>query len=160
MGGTRKEIRVIDSHDYVIEIVGSGEKTGFLTATGDALPELQVASPPEFGGPEKIWSPEHLFVASVASCLMTTFRSVAARSGIEVLDYTDEAVGRLRRGDDGRYSIETVILRPAIVISSDSRMDRAQRLIEKAEEVCLISRSIRSEVILEARIMQAQPVGL
>ncbi|HXV72074.1 MAG TPA: OsmC family protein [Acidimicrobiia bacterium] len=151
---------MIDSHDYRVEIVGSGEKTGFLTATVDSLPEIYVASPPEFGGPEKVWSPEHLFVASIASCLMTTFRSIAARSGVDVLDYTDEAVGRLRRGDDGLYSIESVVLRPSIVISSDSKMERAQRLIEKAEQVCLISRSIRSEVILDASIMQAQPVGL
>lgn len=41
---------MIDSHDYRVEIVGSGEKTGFLSATADSLPELQVGSPPEFGG--------------------------------------------------------------------------------------------------------------
>jgi organic hydroperoxide reductase OsmC/OhrA len=84
---------------------------------------------------------------------------MAARSDVDVLDYTAEALGRLRRGEDGLYSIETVVLRPSIVISSGSRLDRAQRLIEKAEEVCLIGRSIRSEVILEAEIMQALPVG-
>lgn len=151
---------MIDSHDYRVEIVGSGEKTGFLTATADSLPELQVGSPPEFGGPERIWSPEHLFVASIATCLMTTFRSIAARSGVEVLDYTDEAVGHLRRDEDGLYSIKTVILRPSIVVSLESKIDRAQRLIEKAERACLISRSVRSEVILEARILQAEPVGL
>ena len=148
-----------ESHDFRVEIVGSGEKQGILTAVEDSLSELQVASPPEFGGPEKTWSPEHLFVASITSCLMTTFRAMAARSDVDVLDYTAEALGRLRRGEDGLYSIETVVLRPSIVISSGSRLDRAQRLIEKAEEVCLIGRSIRSEVILEAEIMQALPVG-
>ncbi len=151
---------MIESHDYNVEIVGSGEKTGYLTGIDDLLPELQVSSPPEFGGPGRIWSPEHLFVASVASCLMTTFRSIAARSGVDVLDYRDEAVGRLSRGDDGLYSIETVTLRPSIVISSEARIDRAQRLIEKAETACLISRSINCAVILEPRILQAQPAGL
>ena len=150
---------MIDSHDYRIEVVGSGEKTGWLTATVDGLPELAFASPPEFGGPAHVWSPEHLFVASVASCLMTTFRAIAARSGIEVLDYSDEAIGHLARGDGGLYSIESITLRPTIVISDDSKLDRAQRLIEKAEKACLISRSISSKVELEAKILQAHHVG-
>jgi organic hydroperoxide reductase OsmC/OhrA len=151
---------VIESHAYHVEIVGSGEKTGYLTATADALPELQVASPPEFGGPGRVWSPEHLFVASVASCLMTTFRSIAAWSGLDVLDYTDDAVGELRRGEDGLYSIEAVTLRPTIVIPPEGKIDRAHRLIEKAERACLISRSLGCEVVLEARIIQEEPVGL
>lgn len=150
---------LIDSHDYPIEVVSSGEKTGWLTATADGLPELAFASPPEFGGPEHIWSPEHLFVASVASCLMTTFRAIAARSGVEVLDYSDEAVGHLTRGEDGLYSIESITLRPTIVISEGSKLDRAERLIEKAEKACLISRSISSEVELDAKILQAHQVG-
>ncbi len=150
---------LIDAHDYQVEIVGSGEKTGWLSATTDGLPELAFASPPEFGGPEHVWSPEHLFVASVASCLMTTFRSIAARSGVEVLDYSDEAVGHLQRGEDGLYSIESITLKPTIVISEDSNVDRAERLIDKAENVCLISRSIDSEVHLEAKILQGHQVG-
>lgn len=150
---------MIDSHAYQVEVVGSGEKTGWLTATDDGLPELAFASPPEFGGPEHIWSPEHLFVASVASCLMTTFRAIAARSGVEVLDYSDEAVGDLVRGEDGLYSIESITLRPTIVISEDSKLDRAERLIAKAERACLISRSITSDVKLDAKVLQAHQVG-
>jgi peroxiredoxin-like protein len=111
------------------------------------------------GGPGHVWSPEHLFVAAVASCLMTTFRAIAARSGVEVLDYSDEASGHLVRGEDGLYSIESITLRPTIVISEDSKLDRAERLIEKAERACLISRSINSEVKLEAKILQTHQVG-
>ena len=150
---------LIESHDYHVEVISSAEKTGTLTAIADALPELAVASPPEFGGPAHIWSPEHLFVASVAGCLMTTFRSMAARSGVEVIDYTDEAIGFLRRDEDGLYSIEKVILRPKIVISADSKRDRAERLIERAEKVCLISRSISSKVVLESSVVEFHQVG-
>lgn len=150
---------LIDSHDYQVEVVGSGEKTGWLTATLDGLPELAFASPPEFGGPDHVWSPEHLFVASVASCLMTTFRAISARSGVDVVDYSDEAVGHLARDESGLYSIESVTLRPTIVISDDSKLERAERLIEKAERACLISRSISSEIKLEATILQAHHVG-
>lgn len=150
---------MIDSHDYQVEVVSSGEKTGWLSATADGLPELAFASPPEFGGPAHTWSPEHLFVAAVASCLMTTFRAIAANSGVEVLDYSDESVGHLQRGADGLYSLERITLRPTIVIAEEAKLDRAERLIQKAEHVCLISRSISSEVVLEAKILQAHHVG-
>lgn len=150
---------MIDSHDYQVSVTGTGQKTGLLEATSDRLPLLEVASPPEFGGPEQVWSPEHLFVASVAACLMTTFRSIAANSGVEVLEYGDDSIGHLRRGDDGLYSMARVTLRPTVVISADSNPERARRLLEKAEKVCLIGRSIVSETVLEPRVVQAHQVG-
>lgn len=154
----RKGGLLIDSHDYQVEVAGTGLKTGRLTASPDDLPELDVASPPEFGGPTRVWSPEHLYVASVASCLMTTFRSMAEKSGIDVVSYSDESVGHLTRDEDGLFWIESVTLRPTIVVSAETRLDRAERLIRKAEKVCLIGRSIESETVLEATVTQAEPV--
>lgn len=145
---------MIESHDYEVFITGTGPKTGLLESTGDGLPPLEFASPPEFGGPERTWSPEHLFVASVAGCLMTTFRAIAANSGIEVLEYTDNSTGHLQKGDDRRYSIDRITLRPTVVISADSNLDKAYRILEKAEEACLIGRSIVSERVLEAKVLQ------
>lgn len=150
---------MIDSHDYQVRVTGTDAKRGLLESPEDGLPPLEVASPPEFGGPESVWSPEHLFVASIAACLMTTFRSIAANSGLEVVEYRDESVGHLQRGEDGLYSIDRVTLRPVVVISSDSRPDRALRLLEKAEKVCLVSRSVRSETVLEPKVTQAHQVG-
>ncbi len=145
---------MIDSHDYEVQVSGTGSNTGLLTAVEDHLPELDFASPPEFGGPGRSWSPEHLFVASLATCLMTTFQAMAERSGIEVLQYTDESTGHLQRGDDGLYEIERVTLRPRVVISEQSKPDRALRLLERAEKVCLIGRSVSSEKVLEPRVIQ------
>jgi organic hydroperoxide reductase OsmC/OhrA len=150
---------MIEAHDYQIQVIGTGIKRGLLESTQDGLPSLEVASPPEFGGPDRVWSPEHLFVASVAACLMTTFRSIAANSGVEVVEYRDESVGHLQRGEDGLYSIDRVTLRPTVVVSSDSKPERALRLLEKAERVCLISRSVSSETVLEPRVIQAHQVG-
>jgi organic hydroperoxide reductase OsmC/OhrA len=90
---------------------------------------------------------------------MTTFRSIATNSGIEVLDYVDHSTGQLRRAEDGLYSIERVTLRPMVVISGDSKPERALRLLDKAERVCLIGRSISSEVVLDPTVVQAHHVG-
>lgn len=150
---------MIDSHDYHVSVTGWDQKTGLLEAPFDGLPTLEVASPPEFGGPAGVWSPEHLFVASVAACLMTTFRSIAENSGVEVLEYHDYSIGHLKRAEDGLYSIERITLRPNVLISTGSKLDRAHRLLEKAEKVCLIGRSIRCLTVLEPSVQQAHQVG-
>jgi organic hydroperoxide reductase OsmC/OhrA len=45
-----------------------------------------------------------------------------------------------------------------VVISDPSQVDRALRLIDKAEQACLISRSISSVVHLEPEVIVAAPV--
>ena len=150
---------MIESHDYEVQLTGTGRKTGKLHASQDGLPSFEVASPPEFDGPQGVWSPEHLFVASVSSCLMTTFQAIAAASRVEVLDYSDQASGRLTRGDDRLYRIESITVRPRVVIGDQSKVDKTLRLIEKAERACLISRSIDSDVTLEPTVIVDHQVG-
>jgi organic hydroperoxide reductase OsmC/OhrA len=140
---------LIESHDYAVELANTGPKTGVLAAPGDGLAAIEVASPPEFGGPAGVWSPEHLFVAALSVCLMTTFRAVAEASGLEVLDYTDASSGHLQRGEDRLYAFDKVTLRPRVVIGDESKVERTIRLLHKAESVCLVSRSVSSEIALE-----------
>lgn len=66
-------------------------------------------------------------------------------TGLEVVEYRDDATGHLQRGDDRLYRIDSVSLRPYVVISDDSKTEKARQLLERAEEVCLISRSVSSE---------------
>jgi organic hydroperoxide reductase OsmC/OhrA len=143
---------LIESHDYEVELVNTGPKTGVLGSSADGLGEVGVASPPEFGGPEGVWTPEHLFVASLSACLMTTFRAIADASGLEIVEYTDRASGHLQRGDDRRYSFDKVTLRPHVVIDDAAKAERVERLLHKAEEACLVSRSVSSEVLLEPSV--------
>lgn len=150
---------MIESHDYEIQIVSTGVRSGVLDSEEDRLPSLYVASPPEFGGPEGVWSPEHLFIASVASCLMTTFRAMAELSKLEIIEYSDEVTGRLQRGEDRLYSIDKITLRPRVVIGSDEDLEKAEKLLNKAEVTCLISRSTKSEIVMEAQVLVAHRVG-
>ena len=58
-------------HTFQTETVWRRERECRVSAREN--PHLTVATPPEFGGPESVWSPEELFVASVGSCLLSTF---------------------------------------------------------------------------------------
>jgi organic hydroperoxide reductase OsmC/OhrA len=83
---------------------------------------------------------------------MTTFRAIAELSGVVVLEYGDRASGRLIRAEDRLYRIDRVTLRPEIVIADPDQIDRARRLLDKAERACLISRSVDCQIELEGSI--------
>jgi organic hydroperoxide reductase OsmC/OhrA len=151
---------MIDSHDYQVLLTGTGPMTGYLESVKDALPQLEVASPPEFGGPKGTWSPEHLFVASISACLMTTFHAIAHNSGLEILEYQDNATGHLQRGENRLFRIDRVTLRPRVVVADESSIPKATRLLEKAETACLIRRSVTSKVDLHPLIISSHPVDV
>jgi organic hydroperoxide reductase OsmC/OhrA len=150
---------MIESHDYQVQLNGTGPKTGILDSIEDGLPSLGVASPPQFGGPGRVWSPEHLFVASAAACLMTTFQAIAAMSNLDLVDYGDDATGHLIRGEDRRYRIERVTLRPRVVVGDPDDVEKAQGLLETAKTLCLISRSMSCDIDMEPTVEAAASVS-
>lgn len=135
-----------DTHIYEVNLKWTNQKKGLLSSTG--LPDVEVATPPQFaGGHEGIWSPEHLFVASVATCIMTTFLAIAELSKLDFVSYESKAKGKLEKIDN-KFMISEVIVEPIITVKLEKDLERAERIIHKAEANCLISNSIKSNVIL------------
>lgn len=95
--------------------------------------------------------PEEAFVASVSSCHMLWFLSLAAERGHLVDSYTDRAEARLAPDERGRRSITEVVLRPVVVFSGAVIPDDAavHALHHAAHERCDIANSIRGEVRIE-----------
>lgn len=95
--------------------------------------------------------PEEAYVASLSSCHMLFFLSLACEAGIVVEDYRDEAVGTLEKGGDGRWVMSRVVLRPQASYAAGQAPDRAtvEALHHRAHEQCFIANSVRSEVITE-----------
>ena len=142
---------------YENGIEWAGENKGLLSVVG--LPSLQVATPPEFGGQEGYWSPEHYFVAAVNACVMTTFLAIARLSKLEYGSYQAQATGKLEKPEGEGYRITEIIIRPTLVITHNRDLERAARLLEKAEKQCLISNSIKAVVRLEPQILVANAGG-
>lgn len=136
------------THDYEVSLSWTAERRGELKAVGiDA--GIDVATPPEFPkGMENIWSPEHLFVAAVNSCLMTTFLAIAENSKLEFLHFESHASGKLEQVD-GKYLISEVRLQPVVTIADEQQKERAERVLQKSEQNCLISNSVNSKIIFE-----------
>lgn len=139
-----------EEYSYSTEVEWTGERHGDLRAP--ILPELHVDAPPEFRGHDGVWTPEHLFVASVNSCFMTTFLAIAENSKLDIVSFKASATGKLQKLDKRGFVMTEITLHPALVISNARDFERANRILEKAEKHCLISNSIRSETKLEPEV--------
>ncbi|HKZ80583.1 MAG TPA: OsmC family protein [Pyrinomonadaceae bacterium] len=135
---------------YRTEVEWTGERHGDLRAP--VLPGLKVDAPPEFQGHEGVWTPEHLFVASVNSCFMTTFLAIAGNSKLEFFSFKADARGKLEKIDGQGFVMTEIVLHPKLVISHARDAERARRILEKAEKHCLISNSIKTDTRLEPEI--------
>jgi peroxiredoxin-like protein len=141
---------------YPLTVRWTHDREGLAIAPG-GLPTIAVGPPPQFQGPGGCWSPEHLFVAAAASCWMTTFAGIAAKSKLEFVSLEAASEGFVEQGEDRRFRVTRMVLRPRIGIRRDEDRDKALRIAEKAHEVCLISRSITSRVELEPEIAVLAP---
>jgi organic hydroperoxide reductase OsmC/OhrA len=134
------------SYKYMTSVLWKGEKKGTLSVAGK--PAVEVATPPEFKGHEGIWSPEDLYVAAVNSCIMTTFLAFAGRAGLAFEGYESEAEGLLEFVDE-RLVFTKIVVRPRVTLRPGADRKPAEEILHKAEKNCLVSNSLRTEVILE-----------
>ncbi|MCM3872138.1 MAG: OsmC family protein, partial [Pyrinomonadaceae bacterium] len=104
-----------NQYSYSTEVEWTGERGGDLSAPD--LPNLEVDAPPEFKGHEGVWTPEHLFVAAVNSCFMTTFLAIAENSKLEFVSFSADAKGKLEKLEGRGFIMTEVVLRPKLLIS-------------------------------------------
>ena len=122
-----------------------------VAARVDGKDAIEITPPPVFRGTDpSTWSPEDFFVAAAASCLAVTFTGVAERAGLEYAGLTVDADGGSGRREAGRVGFTRLELR--LGLESDAP-EEAQRLVEQAEENCLVSVSLDLpvETVVEVR---------
>jgi peroxiredoxin-like protein len=132
-------------------------KRGILEA--ENIPRtVNFAAPPEFGGEPGLWTPEHLLLGAVATCYVSTFRAIAERSKLVVSGLEVFVEGTIAK-EEGGFRFTEIIVRPAITVERDADCERAQRVAEKAEHACLISRSLSAKITAEYKVETAEPVA-
>jgi len=128
---------------YTSQIRWSSEKRGILTAEGK--PDLEVSSPPEFGGHPGIWTPEELLVSAANACTMATFLSFAARKQVALTSYECEATGTLEMVE-GKFRFTKIVLRPRILVARWRNREEVLATFREAEAACLVANSLRAPV--------------
>lgn len=141
-----------EHHKYNVNLTRTDKKVASLEAEGISE-KIEVATPPQFpGGLEGVWSPEHLYTASVVSCFFTSFEAIAEYSKFDFVDLKADSSGILEK-KDGKFVMSKVLLKPVLTVKNASDEKKGLRLLEKAEQICLITRSIKTEVHLEPKVV-------
>lgn len=128
-----------------------GEKKADLSFI-ESKQEIEVATPPEFGGHENIISPEDLFVSSANVCFMTTLLGTIKNMDIELISYESAAEGILETVDKMKIFTK-IIIKPKI--KAKETKEKIKMLLDHAEKRCLVANSMKTKVIIEPQIETA-----
>lgn len=109
---------------------------------------IALGPPPQFDGDDRRWSPEELLVGATLECLWTTFEAYARKHKLAVHGFSGSGVGVLDRGSP-------VPKFTGIELAVELRVDpgeerRAEELLAKAEQGCIISHALAVPVTVTA----------
>jgi organic hydroperoxide reductase OsmC/OhrA len=137
-------------HHYLVSAAGGA--SGNVVVSGEGLPDLDTQSPPQFGGPEGIWSPETMLAGAVANCFILSFRAIARASKFDWTSLKCEVDGILERPESATY-FTGFNIHAILNIPDGARAELAERLLEKAEKICLITASLKGGTVLTTEIL-------
>jgi peroxiredoxin-like protein len=146
-----------NTHYYEVKVTWQSDRKGLMSSPV-LHSNIEVATPPEFPkGMPGIWSPEHLLVGAVNSCLMTTFLAIAENFKFDFISFDSKANGKIEKVD-GKFMVSEIVLSPVLIIAPDADKEKALRILEKSEAACLISNSVKSKIIFNPQIKVAEEI--
>ncbi|NMM42499.1 OsmC family protein [Pseudoalteromonas arctica] len=95
--------------------------------------------------------PEEAFIASLSSCHMLFFLSIAAKNKLTVDSYQDDAVGLMQQTSDGRMSMTQVTLKPCVQFTNNEQPSIVdlEAMHHQAHELCFIANSVKTAIVIE-----------
>ena len=129
-------------HLYVVN--AAARPDGDVPLSTEGVRVIESAPPKEFGGAGNQWSPEGLLTAAVADCLVLGFRAIATASKYAWINLQARTEGTLDRVD-GKMRFTRFATHAKLQVPAGADVERAKRLLEKAEQTCLIANSLSSE---------------
>jgi organic hydroperoxide reductase OsmC/OhrA len=135
--GARDFTYEVYSRDHTWEFVGGAT--------------ISASAAPGYRGNPDLVDPEQAFVASLSSCHMLTFLSLAAKKRFIVDRYTDAATGHLEKNEDGKLAVARVVLRPEIAFGGEKQPSPEElgELHERAHDLCFVASSVTTAVSVE-----------
>src|SRR6188768_1472944 len=138
---------------FTTELYWTGDKLGVVGSS--SLKSFSVSTPPEFGGPEGDWSPEHLFLSSITSCFMSTYMVFVDKMKIDNTGFECTATGQVELVD-GKFKFTYIHIYPKAFVSTEADVEKARIAMEKAKKYCLISNSVNAEIVQHPEVAIAK----
>lgn len=145
-------------HSFHLKADWPGNRNDVGTIESGNL-KTQISIPPEMDGPGVGTNPDEMLLGAAATCYIITLAAMMERSKLGKESLTMESEG-IVEVENGVITYKKIIHRPHIVLSAgagDKEFKLVQKLAEKAESSCMITRAIRGnvEVQLDATITKA-----
>lgn len=151
-------------HDYSLRTVWTGAAKGALGAGSDYSRDLVVqvagkmplpaSTSPAYGGDDSKHNPEDLLLAALSTCHLLSYLALAARAGLPIAAYEDDAACVVDM-KDGRVRITEATLRPTVTLAAGGDAEKATKLHAQAHQICFIANSVNFPVAIEPRIVTA-----
>jgi uncharacterized OsmC-like protein len=107
------------------------DRAGRLTAEGESQLQLDDA-----------WTPEHLVLAALALCSVTSLRYHARRANVELAATASASGAVAQREEDGRYAFVEIDCRVDAELDPLPVEDELGTLLAKAERGCFVGASL------------------
>ena len=116
--------------------------------------QFNAGSAPDYGGKENELNPEQSLAASISSCHMMTFLTLAAKMHWPVVSYKDKAFAFLGKNSKGKMCVNKIELNPKIVFDgnfsvSSEEMDKMQ---DRSHRYCFVANSLSDEVEIKINV--------
>jgi len=115
---------------------------------------LDLSADASFNGDPDLPNPEQLLVLAASSCQLLSFLALAARRGLDVQKYEDDATGEMPETAAPKR-ITRITLRPTVTVAAGTDVSTVQKLLYEAHRECYIANSLKSETRLEPTIISA-----
>lgn len=133
--------------DYPVEFSSESEAKKedekWCLETDEGL-ETEMSVPKKFGGDEENPSPEDLFSASLQTCMIATFKTLAERKELDYLKIESEARVNLDRGEDSRPVMKEGEIN--LVVKEVQDTEKAEKVAQATEKNCFIHNSVKTDV--------------
>ena len=129
-------------HQY--RATATSSAASLVTTSIENQPTLEIAPPASFGGPGDVHSPEDLQAAAVASCFILSFKAIAAASRLDWEKLQVSVAGTLDQVERA-VKFTAFETHATLTLPAGSSRDKAERLLEKAEQSCFITNSLTAD---------------
>ena len=109
---------------------------------------VRASAATEYLGTGELADPEQAFVASLSSCHMLTFLAFCSLQNLTLESYSDQAVGFLEKGPNGKPVLARIELNPRTSFAEgvEVSQEKLEELHKKAHEECFLANSVLTTI--------------
>ncbi|WP_077330364.1 OsmC family protein [Virgibacillus siamensis] len=127
---------------------GGRNSTGYIEA-GNL--QTKISIPPEMDGPGVGTNPDEMLLGAAATCYLITLAAMIERARLPLKEMSLDSAG-IVDVTDGVITYKRIIHKPHVALQDDAERKHyrmLEKLVDKAEESCMISRALKGNVSVE-----------